>query len=255
VIGRLLTVAALVTLAAQAQTFAIRAWFPDGAGVEVHVESTGTTSQTEVSGGGTVRNRSISRFVQDSQNATVFAYGLEAERAQEPFAVNIRIKPAKNGDPTVSAIREFPAVKIGQEIRIQILTNPSTGEHIYDVLRPLEGASPSPGYNVEGVSVPKLVLNGTAVAVKSNWATGQPARLYIPGHGAYYLSWESRPNARLAGYIEKNRLIFLMDSEYVEMTFSRAVLAAAQGGPVWVYHDRGFVPENHGGAVCLLDPY
>jgi hypothetical protein len=92
------------------------------------------------------------------------------------------------------------------------------------------------------------------MAVKSSWALDQFPRLYVPAHGAYFLSWESRPKYRLAGYIEKNRLIFLMDSEYVEMTFASNVLIATEGGPVWVYHDPGFVPD-HGGATCLLDSY
>ena len=244
-IGRLLVAGAMAATAAMSQGFAIRAWFPDGAGVELHTETTGSTGQTALSGGGMIMYDQVSRFVRDSQDKTVFAYGLEAFRAREPEAIAIRIKPAGGGDPTVSAVREFPAVKYGQEVKIEILANPSTGERVYDVLRPVEGPSPSPGHLVvQGVSVPKLVVNGQTVAVKSSWAIGQPPRLYLPGHGAYYLAWETRPQYRLAGYIEKNRLIFLMDNEFVEMTFASKVLAAAEGGPVWVYHDPSFVSRD-----------
>lgn len=254
-IFRLLAVGALAAFSAAAQTYAQRFWFPDGAGLELRTETTGSTGQTDLSGGGTISYGRVSRFVEDSHNTTVFAYGLEAHKA-EPDTITIRIKPGTAGNPTVSAVREFPAVKYGQEVKIEILANPSTGERVYDVLRPIEGPSPSLGRPaVQGIWVPKLVVNGQNVEVKSSWAIGQPARLYVPGHGAYYLSWESRPNFRLSGYIEKSRLIFLMDRQYVEMTFKSNVLTGAEGGPVWVYHDPGFVPGDHGGAACSLDSY
>jgi hypothetical protein len=95
-------------------------------------------------------------------------------------------------------------------------------------------------------------VNGQTRAVKSDWGGSELPRLYVPGRGAYYLSWASRPKYRLAGYIEKNRLIFLMDNMYVEMTFAGNVLIAAEGGPVWVYHDPGF---DKGGVTCSLDSY
>ncbi len=194
----------------------------------------------------------VSRLVLDANNKTVFAYQLEAHRGPEPDEITIRIKPT-GGSPTVSAVREFPAVKYGQEVKLEILANPATGERVYDVLRPVEGPSPSPGRRaVQGVSVPKLVVNGQTVAVKSSWSDGQPARLYVPGHGAYFLSWQSKPNYRLAGYIQGDRLIFLMDSEYVEMTFKRNVLDGSQGGPVWVRHDPGFRAGNSRRVGCLL---
>jgi hypothetical protein len=252
----------LAALPVSAQTYAQRFWFPDGAGVELHTEATGSTQQTELSGGGRISSGqkglagNLSRFVVDSHNQTVFAYGIEARKASVPDAIAILLKP-NSGGPTVSAVREFPAVKYGQEVKIEILANPSTGEKVYDVLRPVEGPNPAPGRSaVQGVWVPKLVVNGKVAPVKSSWAAAESARLYVPGHGAYFLSWENQPNYRLAGYVEKDRLIFLMDGDYVEMTFKGNVLPAADGGPVWVYHDPGFVPESHGGAVtCLLDSY
>ena len=99
---------------------------------------------------------------------------------------------------------------------------------------------------------------GYASPLASGWQLptaliGRPPRLYLPGHGAYYLAWETRPQYRLAGYIEKNRLIFLMDNEFVEMTFASKVLVAAEGGPVWVYHDPSFVSKD-GAELAAADP-
>jgi len=254
VTSRLLLAGLFAAFPVAAQSYAQRFWFPDGAGLELHTETSGSTKQTAF-GSGTISYGRVSRFVQDSQNKTVFAYGLEAEVASQRDAIHIRLTPAQVGDPTVSAVREFPSVKYGQEVKIEILTNPATGERVYDVLRPIEGPNPWPGrIAVQSVWVPKLVVNGQAMAVKGSWARDQSPRLYVPGRGAYFLSLESRPKYRLAGYIEENRLIFLMDSQFVEMTFPGNVMSAADGGPVWVYHDPGFVPD-HGGATCLLDSY
>jgi hypothetical protein len=257
--GRLVAIGVFLAAAASAQNYAERFWFEDGAGVELHTQSTGTSGTTELTGGGTIgwdevsRDDLVGRFVTDRNNKTVFSYRLEAHRGPEPDEITIRLKPSDS--PTVAAVREFAGVKYGQEVKIEILSNPNTGEHVYDILRPVEGPSPGPGHrSTQAVSIPKLVVNGQPVTVKSSWLDGQQARLYIPGHGAYFLVWQSKPNYRMAGYVDKNRLIFLMENVYVEMTFPGNVLGSAPGGPVWVYHDAGYLPE-HGGATCLLDSF
>jgi hypothetical protein len=255
-IVRLMAAGVLAVTAVAAQTYATRAWFPDGAGVEIHAETTGSTQQTELQGGGTMSDERTMRFMLDSHGKTVFAYGLDARKAESPDAVTIRIEPLGHGDTTVSAVREFPAVRIGQEVKIEILSNPTTGERVFDVLRPIERRRPPPGYHsIEGVDIPKLVVNGQTRAVKSDWGGSDLPRLYVPGRGAYYLSWASRPKYRLAGYLEKNRLIFLMDGIYVEMTFVGNVLRERESGPVWVYRDPAMGPADQGGASCSLDSY
>jgi hypothetical protein len=44
--------------------------------------------------------------------------------------------------------------------------------------------------------------------------------------------------------MQGNRLVFLMDTEYVEMTFDRSVPTPAQSGPLWIYRDPGFVSRD-----------
>ena len=258
-IARLFVSGVLAVLPAAAQSHVIRAWFPDGAGVELYTEIASSSQQTSVQGGGMIQNGRLSRIVQDSQNTTVFSYDLEAEKAAEPGAVTIRIKPASGGTPTVAAVREFPSVKRGQEVRLEILANPATGERVYDVLRVADGPNPSPqGLAVQVVERPVsgpigLVVNGQSLVIKSTWTAGKPARLYLPGQGAFYLSWENRPKFRLAGYVEKNRLIFLMDSDYVEMTLGGNVLTTAERGPVWVYHDPGSDRQSPGAELTTAN--
>lgn len=255
-IAKLLAVGVLVAASADGQGYVTRAWFPDGAEVQLRTETTGGT-QT-VPGGGGVRDEHLLRLLQDSHYNIIFYYELEAEKVRGSDAVTIRVKPAKGASPTVSAVREFPAVKIGQEVKFEILSNTATGERVFDVFRPADEPNPDPGHCLVRVSAfpetssVKLTVNGKPVWLENDWTAGKPARLYMPGQGAYYLSWESRPKYRLAGYIEKNRLIFLMESQYVELTFPGNVLTTAEGGPVWIYHDPNFA---QGGPSCVLDSY
>jgi len=287
-IARLLVAGALAVASASAQgrmVDTILAWFPDGAGVELHTQTQTLVtpgSKTVIhplQGAGMITFDRVHRIFVDSQDKIVFAYELEAEKAPEEGAITIRIKPvssevagslAANGRlgmdapggrvPTVSAMREFRSVQRGQEVKIEILENPTTGGKVFDVLRPTDEHKPYPGgpmitfakRPLGGTPTPpevRLVVNGQALAVKNSWTAGKPARLYLPGHGAYYLSWESLPNFRMAGYIEKNRLIFLWESEYVEITGSGNILTAAERGPVFIYHDPDYVPEPRDGTV------
>jgi hypothetical protein len=279
-IGKLFVVGALAAVTAVAQgevRHIIVAWFPDGTGVELQTETTGATHQTSLQGAGIITHDLVHRIVVDSVNRIVFAYGLEAQKGSEPGAISIRLKPVSpdmgvnlattgqfgiGGDrrvPTVSAVREFLSVKKGQEVKIEILDNPGTGEKVYDVLRPTEEINPAPGHPVlQAVERPNgtvgLVVNGQALAVRNSWTAGNPARLYLPGHGAYYLSWINLPKFRLAGYVEKNRLIFLLDSQYVEITGQSNILTTATGGPVWVYHDPDVSNGMQGAELSVTNP-
>lgn len=289
--ARLLVVGAVAVLSAAAQStlprlyverspYTILAWFPDGAGVELDTETTSATQQTSTYGAGMISYGRLNRLVEDSQHKVVFAYELEAESASEPGAVTIRLKPLSSesardivdkgrfggaflGDrpPTVSAVREFVSVKRGQEVKVEILTNHSTGERVFDVLRPTSEPSPGPGHlRVQSIQRPgrvvrpqelQVTVNGQAVAVRNSWTAGQPARLYLPGFGRYYLSWTALPKFRLAGYVERNRLIFLLDTVYVEITCGTNILGTAERGPVWVYHDPDPVPGLPGAELTV----
>ena len=234
--------AVLAATAAWAQGPVTRAWFPDGAEVELRTETTGGTQQTASEGGGIADETHMFRILRDSRYTPIFAYELEARRVPDQDAVTIRIRPAARRYPTVSAVRDFLAVRIGQEVRMEILANPATGERVYDVIRPAAEPNPYPGTcNVKVSAAPagtvKLVWNGKAEWLDNDWTGGKPARLLLPGHGTYYLSWLERPKFRLAGYMQGDRLIFLMDTEYVQITFDKSVLTSPQNGPIWIYHD------------------
>ncbi len=50
-------------------------------------------------------------------------------------------------------------------------------------------------------------------------------------------------------------MIFLLDTEYVEITCGSNILKAAERGPVWVYHDRDFTEGRQGAELSVAaDP-
>lgn len=141
-------------------------WFPEGTGLELNTETTGSQNPISTSGGGMLWNGEVYRFVVDSQGVIIFAYQVEARKAAVPDAIFIRIKPVnsafeehliENAEfmrnvgrppdghfPTIAGVREFPMVKRGEAVKLDILYNPTTKETIYDVLSPSSEPNPHP---------------------------------------------------------------------------------------------------------------
>jgi hypothetical protein len=193
----------------------LRASFPDGTGLEIFTQTTGS-SQIDPEGGmgigpGVGSQDLVNRVVVDRADNILFVYNLEASRGASPGTVKIRIEPisaateaemlkdgaARGGArfsgtrlPTVAGVREFPAVKIGEVVTLDILYNPSNGEKIYDVLRPI--TSSSPVMSVTSVMAPETIslkqigirVNGQAVPAPASWMIGVAVRIDIPRHGA-----------------------------------------------------------------------
>ena len=94
--------------------------------------------------------------------------------------------------PTVDTVREFPAVRIGQVVTLDILFNPSTGEKVYEVIRPLTEPPPAsaPHHTVvtgggvgDQLSLKEIALrvNGQSVDAPVSWMIGGAARIDVPG--------------------------------------------------------------------------
>ena len=84
----------------------------------------------------------------DPRGNVLFAYDVVARRAvglKDTFVVQIRPAGTYTSGMarTVSAVRDFPAVKLGEAVKVDILQNPTTGEKIYDVLRPSDDPPPA----------------------------------------------------------------------------------------------------------------
>src|SRR5580700_11170912 len=155
----ILLAAALLAFAQKDEPRKLRAYFLDGTGVEFEQEATGSTVLALHGGGLAVSDEGIERIVSDKDGNVLYAYLVEAWASPQSGAVTIRIKPlnketeaslrshpggwhATGPIGTVAGVREFPGVRKGQAVRLEILYNPSTGEKIYDILRPSPAVSP-----------------------------------------------------------------------------------------------------------------
>jgi hypothetical protein len=268
------------------------AWFPDGAGLEIYTESTGRTQlngEIGIGPGPRPKQDIVDRVVYDNAKNILFAYNLEASRGAYPDSVTIRILPLTapteqglfdranrpNGPrisgahvPTVSAVREFASVKIGQGVTLDILQNPLTGEKIYDVLRPIAEERPaiSPAGTImvtgrpqEVISLKEIALtvNGQPIAGPPVTITGAAARIDIPGHGSYVLTpydpkdLASAHTFRPVAHVDGSTLRWAMDGDDVEISSRGNVLVQAVKGVLWVYHNPGYRSPDQPDTVVL----
>jgi hypothetical protein len=258
----------------------LRASFPDGTGLEIFTETTGSSqidSAGEMGIGPGVGSQDlVNRVVVDRANNILFVYNLEASRGASPGTVKIRIEPisaateagmlkeaARPGRPrfsgthlpTVAGVREFPAVKIGEVVTLDILYNPSNGDKVYDVLRPI--TSSNPPLSVTTVVAPETIslkqigikVNGRAVSAPASWMIGEAFRIDIPRHGTFvvaaYEPHEASPNSGFAAiaHADGKALSWTMGRDRVEITSSTNVLTRSDKGVLWVYHDPHYQPD------------
>ncbi len=268
-----------VTLHADSQHI-LHAFFPDGTGLEIFTETTGSTeidSSGEMGIGPGVGSQDlVNRVVVDRANHILFVYNLEASRGAAPGTVKIRIEPispateagmlkdaARPGRPqfsgahlpTVAGVREFPAIKIGEAVTLDILYRPSTGEKIFDVLRPI--TTPPSGLSVtvvparETISLKDIAIqvNGRAMSAPASFIIGSAVRIDIPRHGTYvvaaYDPHEASPDHGFAAiaHADGKTLSWAMGRDRVEITSGTNVLTLAGKGVLWVCRDSHYQPD------------
>jgi hypothetical protein len=279
----LLAVAPMLASAQKDDPRKLRAWFPDGTGVEFEQETTGSTALALHGGGLTVSDEGIQRVVSDKDGNILYAYFVEAWAGPQGGTATIRIKPLnKEAEAdlhthhfaglhttgpiaTVAGVREFPGIRKGQAVRLEILYNPSTGEKIYDILRPSTSTSPEMAGHAgadaavagEELSFREIALtvNGEKAKAPAGWLTGAVTRLYLPGHGAYFLSTYQPATFQEFRHIvhaDRHSLEFAIDGDSIRITSTGNVLTQSESGIVWVYHDARYQPQTQSGAPDLV---
>lgn len=152
-------------------------------------------------------------------------------------------------------MREFPAVKIGEAVTLDILYNPSTGEKIFDVLRPI--TTPPSGTSVtvsparETVSLKEIALrvNGRAMPVPASFIIGSAVRIDIPRYGTYVVAaYDPQETSHEHGFAavahaDGKTLTWAMGRDRVEITSSTNVLTRSGKSVLWVYHDPHYQPD------------
>ena len=273
--------APLITLPAAAQTnpvgsvsggvqHILLASFPDGTGIEIRTETTGASqidSPGEAGiGPGIGSKDTVFRVVLDRANNILFAYDLEASRGANSGTVRIRIAPISptleadiikdsgsprrqrfSGEhlPTVAAAHDFPDVRIGQAVTLDILYNPSTGEKIFDVLRPIP--APHSAMSVDSVLTTATIslkdvairVNGRAFPAPASFMIGSAVRVDIPGHGTYVLAAADPHEAGFspAAHVDGKTLAWTLGTDRIEITSTTNILSGTGNGALWIAHD------------------
>ncbi len=234
----------------------------NGAGVAIHTESSAARPLVSTSGMVATDGDSAYRIVLDRADKPLFAYELELRQA--PLnSVWVTIKPADQGRlrtldwlkgkavgdvPTIAAVRAFPPLRMGDEVHVDIMYNPNTGEKLWDVLRVIPEAQPAPRpgkvftgpqFSWEGL---KVSVNGQQVADRSgSWMIGEAIMIRVPGRGEYYMALQPPAGFPFqpSGWVDHKVLRFSADGEQVEITGKSNLLMKSETGTVWIYH----VPE------------
>ena len=234
--------------------------FGDGTGLEIHTESTGANLPVSTSGSEVVpAGYDFHRLIFDKQGALLLGYDIEARKAGQG-TYTVRIKPVDTDKikvgglgkwleiPTLTGVREFPPLRTGDAVEVDILYNSATRERIYDVLKvaaeqPPARVAPEPSgerFSLENV---RVVINGKTIAEQRNiWMRGGGLMIYLPGRGESYLalSPSSEFPLQASGWIDHNILRFFAGNEMVEITGKSNMLQKSDFGTVWVFH----VPES-----------
>jgi len=253
----------------------VRAHFPDGTAIEIFTQTTGST-KIEPSGSIGLMDDIVHRFITDESQSILFGYLMHASRGAHPNTVAISIEPISTADqqfwltdpglhmhsakttfPTVAAVRNFPEVKIDQAVILDVLFNPSTGEKIYDVLRPvIDNDDPdldTSRMTVRGIrEKPTISLKQIMLRVNSNflpippsWVVGSAVRIEIPNYGVVIVAAQNPHNEKFGpfaptGRADGKKLIWKTGGDTVEITSETDILSQSKAGDLWVYTDRTF---------------
>ena len=265
--NRILTVYSLLTSAAFAQSEArkpLTVSFGNWPVLELHTESSAGTSLLSTNGSVEVgAGHDAHRFVLDKDDKVIFGYYIETRKTDLGECL-LRIKPFDRekirheswylrqkgaGDvPTLAAAREFPQLKPGDEVQVDIFHNPGTGEKVYDVIRVASQRARKPAGEQFSLLRPRVDVNGKIIRDTSNfWMIGGGLVISMPGRGDYYfgLSPCSDTPCRPAAWVDHNVLRFYAGSDLIEVTAKANVLQTSEYRTLWMYHD----PESKARAV------
>lgn len=228
--------------------------FLNGAGIAIHTESSAGRSPLSMSGM-VADGPPAHRVVLDVDNAPLFAYDLELRKLADG-RVLLRIDPIdpekvrrefpdhrmKGDVSTVAAAREFPPLNVGDEVQVDIMYRPSTGEKLWDVLRIVEDRESYPrSPTAERFSFERITvkIDGKLVAERPNtWMIGKALKMQLAAYGNYYIVLTPTADFPfLTGWVDHNVLRFRAGGRQVEITGKTNLLHHSDYGTVWIYYE------------------
>jgi hypothetical protein len=234
-------------------------------------------------GGGVVTGKSgLHRYLVDHIRRMYFGYDLMIESLQQTnrFIVTIRqitIGPEKMqlGDPAAWTMLPLPAypapqmVQGGDEIVLDILTNPTTGQRIVDHLRIQNRGSAVPAvggiprdFSVNDAELqikePQVTINGqiqgTTATAYGSTVSGPVVWFYLRGRGRYFLSLVPRAEIgfRKAGEVRGRSLAFTVEGDVFTLNCGNRVAPGSAPYNLYVLRDTAWRPSGEDSSVPLL---
>jgi hypothetical protein len=195
-----------------------------------------------------------------SKENVVFGYDLEARKdGKGSFA--LRAKPVNREQvavggfgkwadiPTLNGVREFPPLRTGDSVEVDILYTAATKERLYDVVTVLpEQPARAPRQQVAGdrfsFKSVSITADGKGLGgSQSAWMRCGGMKMHLPLRGTFYLSPYVQPEPfKPAAWVDRKTLRLLAGSELVEIVSQTNMLQKSEFGTVWVWH----VPDQPG---------
>jgi hypothetical protein len=164
--------------------------------------------------------------------------------------VQVALQAERRVYPTIAAPREFPSVRIGEAVQLDILYNASTGEKIFDVIEPIDARpdkmSVAPEDELSFKQV-QISVNGTVVKEPANtWMIGTAIKMSLPRLGTVYLV--AKPFAKYpfepVGRVDGAKLTFPVVNDVVEVVSQSNIFKTRETGPVWIFRDTSVKPAQ-----------
>lgn len=216
----------------------------------------------------------IHRVLRDAGGNPIFGYDIEVREAgggRYRIAVLAlseeyeRTLESPRKVPTFEGRRDAAVLGEGDKAVIDLLENPSTGEHITDtmelIVRPSGGgvatggamagrvwAKPHSDPDDMQLSGFTVIRNGQPLGAMTQGLgiSGSALMFYVPGEGGYFFSRTASTLVPFmkSGRIEGARLTFTWNADRYEIVSARPILGAAGAMDIWVYHDPNYRPPR-----------
>jgi hypothetical protein len=220
---------------------ALNVSFPQGT-LRVQTESTLSNSPRASHGVVALAEGDLShRIVMDASGGVLFAYDLALLR--EPSGrYTVRAVPAQRKSPTISEVREFPSVGESETVKLEVLSDPATGEKLFDVIQPvaLHADAQQPVRPEDEISLesPAIFRNGELVhEMRNNWMIDTVVKIVLPQVGAIYLTRGPVEgyNFQELGQVTGALLTFPIGDDRIEIRSRSNILKRAETGTIWVH--------------------
>ncbi len=264
-----------LALAQSSAQNALEVAFQNGIHLRIGTKQTTSGNQNIFAGELAVKSSDVvHRIFTDARNRLGFGYDIDATLKQgtEEIMIHVRpldksirsllneqkvsVNPNSGGTlPTFQKARDIGPVHAGDVVSIDVLTNPSTGDNITDLIEVVSAGNPAAiGSHASASHEPvfhlsdlRISINGREITTKRKLqsVSGQFPVIYVPGDGSYFIAVGPYKDLNFvqAGMVTKSKLQFSLEGNLVECVSSSPILDDAGPTKIWIWHEKNYQPS------------